>query len=149
MSEYKFYMKQDTEDAQLYDLESDFKGLKYMKCQGLEEKGKPKNKYKEEYADSHELRVYEPNAVCLEPTTITFTFLFVGNDRQSVYDTFYNYVKKGKFYYHDNVRKKQAYITLLDAVKPSDDMYKGSTPYIQADFKFQNLWGECKAISIQ
>ena len=149
MSEYKFYMQQDIKNAKLFDLEFDFKGLKYLQCKGLEDKGKAKNKYTEEYADSNELRVYEPNEVCLEPTTITFTFLFVGDNRQSVYDYFYNYVKKGKFYYHDNVRKKQAYITLLDAVKPSGDMYKGSTPYIQADFKFQNLWGECKTISIQ
>lgn len=148
MNEYKFYMKQDAEGARLYDLESDFKGLRYLQCKGLEDKGKPKNKYTEEYADSNELRVYEPNEVRLESTTITLTLLFVGDDRQSVYDTFYNYVKKGKFYYHDNVRKKQAYITLLDAVKPSEDMYKGSTPYIQADFKFQNLWGECKKISV-
>ena len=44
MSEYKFYMKQDTEGSERYDLESHFKGLRYLKCQGLEEKGKPKNK---------------------------------------------------------------------------------------------------------
>ncbi len=148
MSEYKFYMQQDIDGAELRDLESSFDGMRYLKCNGLEDKGKIKNKYTEAYADSDELRVHEPDIVCREATTITFTFVFVGENRQSVYDDFYNYVKKGKFYYHDNVRKKQAYITLIDAVKPSNDMYKGSTPYIQADFKFQNLWGECRVISV-
>jgi hypothetical protein len=149
MSEYKFYMQQDILGAKIYDLESDFNGMRYLKCQGLEDRGKPKNKYKEEYADSGELRVHEPSEICLEPTTITFTFLFVGVDRQKSFDDFYNYVKKGKFYYHDSIRRKQAYITLLDQVKPSEDTYKGGTPYMKADFKFQNLWGECKTISVQ
>ena len=44
------------------------------------------------------------------------------------------------------MRYKKAYITLFEHVKPSDDIYKGSTPYIQADFKFKNLWGECKSV---
>lgn len=148
MENCKFYMQQDTDGAKVYDLEVDFNGMKYLQCKGLEDKGKAKNKYTEDYADSDELRVHEPAVVCREATTITFTFVFVGENRQSVYESFYNYVKKGKFFYHDNVRNKQAYITMIDAVKPSEDIYKGSTPYIKADFKFQNLWGECKTISI-
>lgn len=144
MEDIKFYLKKEDVDEEYVDLESTFKGMKYLQCKGLEDKGKPKNKYTETYADSEELRVHEPNVVFLEATTLTFTFLFVGDDRKSVYDSFCEYINKGKFYYRDTKRNKLAYITLLEAIKPSDDIYKGSTPYIKADFKFQNIWGECK-----
>lgn len=144
MEKIEFFLLKDEDGAIEINLESHFSGMKYLQCKGLEDKGKPKNKYTETYADSNELRVHEPEEVFLEATTLTFTFLFVGDDRQSVYDSFFEYIKKGKFYYRDTKRNKRAYITLLDAIKPSEDMYKGSTPYIKADFKFQNIWGECK-----
>lgn len=147
MEDIKFYLKKEGVDEEYLDLESTFQGMKYLQCKGLEDKGKPKNKYTETYADSNELRVHEPTDVCLEATTITFTFLFVGEDRQSVYDSFYEHIKSGKFYYYDTKREKKAYITLMEAVKPSDDIYKGSTPYIKADFKFQNIWGKCEPIT--
>jgi hypothetical protein len=44
------------------------------------------------------------------------------------------------------MRKKQAYMILKDALKVKEDVYKGSTPYIRADFKFQNVWGACKDV---
>lgn len=144
MEDIKFYLSSNGSDWT--DIETTYSGMRYLKCKGLEDKGKPKNKYQETFADSDELRVYEPDDVMLEATDITFTFIFVGDNRQSVYESFYNYVKKGKFYYYDTMRRKKAYITLFEHVKPSDDIYKGSTPYIQADFKFKNLWGECKSV---
>ena len=144
MENIEFFLLKDEDKATEINLESHFSGMKYLQCKGLEDKGKPKNKYTETYADSGELRVHEPDEVFLEATAITFTFLFVGDNRQSVYDNFYEYIKNGKFYYRDTKRNKQAYLTLLDAIKPSEDMYKGSTPYIKADFKFQNIWGECR-----
>jgi hypothetical protein len=126
------------------DLEIDFVGLKYSKCVGLLAKGKIKNKYTETYAESDELRISEGKNVAREATDITFTFFFVGNDRTEIYDNFYNYVKSGKITYYDTQRKKIALLSLFDAVSPSEDIWVGSVPYIKADFKFKNLWGECK-----
>lgn len=139
----KFYMQKDGEDT-IKDLEVDFVGLKYSKCTGLLAKGKIKNKYTETYAESDELRMNEGDDVAREATNITFTFFFVGDKRIEIYDAFYNYVKNGKIKYHDTQRKKQAFLSLMGAVEPSEDIWVGSTPYIKADFKFQNLWGECK-----
>lgn len=145
----KFYMqKVDANGAlisdTLKDLERDFEGLKYSRCEGLMNKGKRKNIYTEQFSDSDTLRVWQGDNVTREATTITFTFVFAGNDRKSVYESFYEYVKNGIISYYDTARMKEARIVLIDALEPSDDIYKGSTPYIKAEFKFQNLWGECR-----
>lgn len=138
-----FYISGQTAPNRGTDIETRFSGLHYLKCKGLEDKGKVKNKYQESFADTQSLLVYEPTGdVYLEPTDVTLTLLFVGPNRMQVYNDFYNYVKKGKFYYYDTYRKMEAYITLIEAVKPSDVKFIGSTPYVQADFKFKNLWGE-------
>lgn len=128
----------------LKDLEVDFKGLLYSKCVGLLKKGKRKNVHIETYAESDTLRVWQGENVTREATDITFTFYFVGTNRQNIYDSFYDYVKNGVISYWDNVRKKEARIILVDAIETKEDIYKGSTPYISADFKFQNIWGESK-----
>lgn len=138
----EFYMQKENEASK--NLEIDFVGLKYSKCIGLLAKGKIKNKYTETYAESDELRINESDVITREATNITFTFFFVGVERIKTYDAFYNYVKSGKIKYHDTQRKKQALLSLMEAVEPSEDIWVGSTPYIKADFKFKNLWGECK-----
>jgi hypothetical protein len=125
------------------DLESRFIGLKYSKCNGLNSKGKRKDIYIEEYADSRELRVWQDKGVFREATSITFEFFFIGDNRQSVYDEFVRYISNGKIYYWDSKRKKEAFMVLVDAIDPKEDTYKGSVPYLLAEFKLQNLWGEC------
>lgn len=125
------------------DLETRFNGLKYSKCDGLNSKGKRKDVHIEKYADSPELRVWLGSTPIREATDITFTFFFIGDSRQSVYDSFAEYVGNGKIHYWDTVRKKEALMVLVDPVKPKEDVYKGSMPYLLAEFKFQNLWGEC------
>jgi hypothetical protein len=147
MSDVKFYMKQDATNGDWKSIEDEFEGLKYKECKGLEDKGKPKNIYTESYADADKLRVYMPQSVYRESTTITFTFVFIGDDRQSVYETFYKFVSENKIYYFDTKRKKQAYLLLNDAVTVGEDIYKGSTPYILVDFKFTNIWGECQQMN--
>ena len=138
----RFYMQKDDSDVCI-DLEAYFGGLKYSKCKGLTSKGKRKNIYFESYSDSDELRVWQGETVVREATTIVFTFYFIGDNRQQVYDDFYDYVKNGQIYYWDTKRNKRAYLVLEEAVDPKEDVYQGSTPYLCADFKFQNLWGEC------
>lgn len=149
MENVKFYMQKVDANGVLIsdtlkDLEVDFLGMKYSKCEGLMNKGRRKNIHTETYADSDTLRVWQGEEVTREATTITFTFVFAGNDRKSVYESFYEYVKNGIISYYDTARMKEARLVLIDALEPSDDIYKGSTPYIQANFKFQNIWGECK-----
>jgi hypothetical protein len=141
---YKFFLSKD--NATWVDIEdnAEWKGeIRYMSCKGLETIGKPKNKYTESYADAQELRVYEADEIFHEATDVTFTFIFVGENRKQVYASFYDYVKNGKFYYYDTARWKKAYLVLLEAVDPSEDDYKGGTPYMKAEFKFKNLWGRC------
>lgn len=127
----------------LKDLEKDFAGLRYVKCEGLEAKGKPYI-YTEKYADSDELRVYIPDQINREATTITLSLCFIGEDRRDIYNNFYDYVKKGKFKYWDTVRNKEALLVLTNEVSPKEDSLKGSTPFIEVDFKFQNLYGATK-----
>lgn len=144
----KHYMWKDGEDDYSplgsSDLESRFPGLKYSKCDGLNSKGKRKNVYIEEYSDSKMLRVWQdPEEVTREATDITFTLFFTGTDRQDKYDDFVEYVSNGKIHYWDSKRKKEAFMVLVDAIDPKEDTYKGSVPYLLAEFKLQNLWGEC------
>lgn len=128
------------------DIEARFQGLKYSSCAGLNDKGKRTNIHTESYADSDELRVWQGDTVIREATNITLELYFIGENRQKAYDDFYEYISNDKVYYWDNVRKKQAYMVLSDAPKVKEDVYKGSTPYIRIDFKFQNIWGACKNV---
>lgn len=149
MSDIKFYMqKVDSQgvliDGTLRDLEVDFSGLHYSKCEGLVDKGERKNIYTEDYADSDTLRVWQDDVVTRKATTITFTFVFVGDSRHSVYEQFYEYISNGKISYYDTKRLKEALLVFSEALEPSKDLFVGSVPYILASFKFQNLWGACK-----
>lgn len=138
----QFYMKRLGVDEDYIDIEERFKGMRYMKCDGLEDLGKPKNIYTETYADADSLRVYLPSEVKRAATTITFTFLFLGQDKQKVYDEFNEYIKNNKIYYYDTARKKRVCMVYQNATNPKTDDYKGSQPYIIAEYKFQNIKGE-------
>ena len=141
--EIKHYFKKDN-DATIKDLEKDFIGLKYCKCVGLEARGARKNVYTENYADSDEIRVWQGKDVTREATEIVFTFYFLGDSRQSIIDSFYEYIKNGLISYWDTKRYKKAYMIFKDKFTISEDMFVGSTPYKKVDVTFQNLWGECK-----
>lgn len=165
MSEIKYYMYKNendytstTELAQGFkDLEKDFYGLKYSKCVGLDTLGAIKNRYQEDYAEEDGVRIYIGTNAKRKATDITFTFFFIDikddngnviNDRRKTYDDFCEYISEGVIYYHDTARMKQAKLCLLDALKPTEDVFQGSIHYIAADFKFTNLWGKCKDINI-
>lgn len=151
MDKYHIYMRRfgtaDDESQPIMDLETDFPGLKYKEASGLLKKGKPKNIYTEEYADSDELRYYFPDEVCREATEITLSFVFVGENRNKAFEDFYNYVKAGPVYYWDTVRKRRAELLLAEEVEPGDDLYKGSSPYIDVDFKFTNIKGQTTMVN--
>lgn len=140
--EIKFYMQKDGDTIK--DLEVDFFGMRYQKCTGLNDKGKRKNIYTEEYSDSDTLRVWQGDSVTREATDITFSFVFLGDTRHEAYKAFYEYVKNGRISYWDTARNKEALLVLESEVKIGDESWNGSTPYFIVDFKFKNLWGECK-----
>lgn len=135
-------MQKDGEEK--IDLETRFVGLRYSKCEGLLDKGKRKNIYTETYSDSDKLRVWQGSEVTREATDVTFKFFFLGDSRQATYEDFYAYVSNGEITYYDTKRKKEAVLVLIDAIKVKEDYWKGTTNYIEADFKFKNIYGECK-----
>lgn len=146
MNGAKHYMqKYGTDDDSLVpimDLEDDFPGLVYLEADGLSAKGAPKNIYFETYAENDETRVYVPKTVCRESTEIKITFGFFGKNRREVYDDFYDYVSHGKIKYWDTARNRMVKMVLDSSVEPEDDVLKGSTPYIRAEFSFRNLFGQ-------
>jgi hypothetical protein len=119
-------------------------GILYSKCTGLFDKGKRLDVHTETYADSKEMRVWLGDEIIREPTKITLSLYFVGELRKDVLKSFMNFVENSKLYYWDTARLKKAYMVLIEAIPVKEDVYKGSTPYMLFEFKFQNLWGECK-----
>lgn len=138
----EFWMQKEGEDA--ISLETYFDGLRYSKCDGLLDKGKRKNVYTESYSDSKELRVWQGDEVTREATEVKLKFFFIGHNRSVSYDRFCEYVKNGKIKYYDTARNKEVLLILMDAIKVGEDEWKGSTPYIEAEFTFKNVWGESK-----
>lgn len=144
-SKYKFYMAEcDAEwkvkDSTQKDLETDFEGLRYQEAKGLNLKGKPRL-YTETYADADKVRVYIPEKVTYEPTTITFSFVFFGENRYKTYDEFVAWVSGKRMVYHDSARNKYAYFYVADSVQPAEEKWHTSTPYLRLELKVSNVYG--------
>ena len=144
-SKYKFYMAEcDAEwkvkDGTELNLETDFEGLRYQEAKGLNLTGKPRL-YTETYADADKVRVYIPEKVTYEPTTITFSFVFFGENRYATYDSFVAWVSGKRMVYHDDARNKWAYFYVSDSVQPAKEMWYGSTPYLRLELKVSNVYG--------
>ena len=149
MSEYKFYMQKCSKEGVLVkdtkkDLEVDFPGLLYGRCDGIMGYGKPKNIYTESYADSSILRTYVPSTIYREATEIIFTFYFVGEAsvRQSSLDSFVSYISDGYHVYWDTARNRKFQFTPpIEEIKPSEEQWHGSKPYFTVQVKVQNVNG--------
>lgn len=128
--------------AEIKDLEEDFEGLLYSKAEGLNKKGKVKNVYTEQYADSDRLRVHYPAKVTREATAVTFTFYFMGENRYKVYDDFYAYLTEGFRAYWDTARKKRLVFYAPNEYKPAEEMWYGGKPYLKLELQVQNIFGE-------
>ena len=146
-STYKFYMVacdnkgNPIVGAQTMDLEKDFEGLKYSSMDGIETIGAAKNIYSESYSDSDRLRVYVPSEVKHKETEITFTVYFTGKNRHKTYDAFNAYITEGLHRYHDNARNKWFAFYIKGELKPAEDMWYGSTPYLKMQYKLSNIFG--------
>lgn len=127
-------------DAEEKDLELDFEGLLYSKASGLDAIGKPRT-YSETYGDSERTRVYIPQELTHDPTSVEFTFFFTGENRQAVYHEFLDYVCNGFHRYYDNYRKKYLYFYINGEVKPAEEKLYGATAYLKLELTVQNIFG--------
>lgn len=153
-STYKFYMQavdkngEPLAGAPLKDLESDFAGLKYKECKGLETIGEAMNIYTESYSDSDRLRTYVPSVITHKPTTVTLSLYFTGEDRYETYDDFNAYLKGASYFmYYDTARYKKLVFFVKDGISVSDTQWYGSIPYIQVDYKLSNIFGKTENIN--
>lgn len=147
----KFYMQEVDKDGNLVagtlkDLEVDFNGLKYGSCSGIESIGEVKNAYEEEYKDADGVRAYVPSVPFHSPTDVKLTIFFIGENRCATRDAFIDYISKGRHRFYDTKRKKVVVFYLKDKVEIKDSSWKGSTPYLEYEFKLRNILG--KAIDI-
>lgn len=115
----------------------------YCKCEGLENKGKPKNIVTETYADSDRVRVYTPDEIKRDTTTISLTMCFIGNNRQQVQQNFFNYINDRPIFYWDSARRRAAILLLEQNVNITEDTYLTNVPNICVEYTFKNLYGEC------
>ena len=144
---YKFYIQQCDKngvliDGTLKDLEVDFDGLKYSKCEGIETLGSIKNIYEETYADSSKVRTYMPSKVEREATTVTLTLYFFGNNRYDTRNKFNEFIS-GKFLkYWDTARNRWFMFYHKEEIQVSESMWYASTPYIKCEYKLQNVYGQ-------
>lgn len=145
-NKYKFYMQKVDKNGNALDteknLEEDFDGLLYSRCEGLNKIGKPKNIYEETYSDADRVRVYMPDEITNETTEISLTLYFVGENRHSILDTFKEYIRNGFTKYWDTARNKSFIFYVNKDIDVSDEMWYGSKPYISATFKLQNINGK-------
>lgn len=127
------------------DLEADFPGLHYSKCEGLEAIGAAKNIYTENYAEASGLRVYHPTdstggAVAHEATEVKLTVIFIDGARRTAYTAFRTFLESGRLFYWDNARNKKVWLILQKEVAPDADTLVPDG-YIGVTFVFTNIWG--------
>lgn len=126
--------------------------VKYRRFTGLEDKGKIKNLYVETYADSDIVRVDVPDTIAREATSLTLDIVIIRNSgvngrvQTTTFDTLYSYFANGITVYWDTQRQRCAVMILVDKSEIKEDTYLG-TPYIECEFKFQNICGDCPIIN--
>ena len=150
MSDFKVYIQECDKNGgsgtNTKDIEKDFNvtggKLLYKECKGLNDVGKVMNVYTETYHDSNKIRVHVPEKVFHEPTTITLTLLFVGDERAKVKDSFDNFIIQGFHKYWDTVRKKAFVFYIADEIPVGEEMSKGSEKYMVCSYKLKNIQGK-------
>lgn len=151
-SPYTHWMQRIDIAQSAIDIEnySKFDGLLYMKAEGMNDIGKSKNVYTEEYADSDRLRVHLPSSLLSdytnEATKVTMHFLVVGDAlrRQSTIKNFTDYLRVGIHRYWDDARNLEFDFIVQDEIKVSDEKWHGSSPYVEIQVTMQNLNGSTR-----
>lgn len=163
-SQYHHYMQEldvygNVENMNWDNIEELFPNLRYMKATGLNDIGKAKNIYTEDYADSDRVRVYLPGDsdtdgnlthnvtdIANESTTVKMTFLVIGTpeERQNTIVSFENYVRKGVHRYFDDARNREFDFIVTEAIRVSDEKWHGSQPYVEIEVNMKNLNGKTR-----
>ena len=125
-------------------IEDYFQGMKFVSCTGLIDKGKIKNIYTENYAETSELRVFIPATITRENTEIEFSFGFQGENRRDVFDSFVEWVSGHKIRYWDTCRNREVDMVLINEISVDEDILLGTSPYIIVPFVFKNINGDTK-----
>lgn len=123
------------------DLEVDFEGLLYSNIKGLETLGKLRT-YKETFANGERANVYIPEKQTYDSTTISFTFLFTGKNKEKTYYEFIDYITKGFHAFWDTKRKRKVVFYVEDEISPATIVNKGAKQYMELTFKAKNLFGK-------
>ena len=121
-------------------IEKEFLGLKYMSLKNGANFGKPKI-YVEEYADSDVLRTYIPENPRTSPIEYELTLIFLDIDRLQVYYDFNEYIRRGYHRYYCTKRGISFDFIINDAIEITEEMWKGSEPYLQVKYKLQGIKG--------
>ena len=144
----KFYMEEvDYRDVPIpmtqKDLEVDFEGLRYIKADGINDIGKPRI-YTESFAEEDGSRVYIPSEITNDSTQISLSLLFVGDNRQDVFDSFNEYIRHGRHSFWDTLRNKKFTFIMTSPIHPENDTFTDGSPYIRCTYKLTNLKGKTK-----
>ena len=75
------------------------------------------------------------------------TLAFVGKDRYKVYHAFNEYVRQGYHRYFDNKRLNALIFFVSESIEPSEEIWKGSVPYIQVTYKLRSIKGHALTYS--
>lgn len=162
-SQYSHNLQRIDVPSPVLDIEDEYPGVLYMKAEGLNDIGKAKNIYTEEYADSDRKRVYLPSElqdgemvhkldlIANESTVVTMTFLIVGDaiTRQQLMQRFFNEVRTGIHRYWDDARNRQFDFIVTDEIKVSEEKWHGSQPYVEVQIPMQNLNGKTMQRQVQ
>lgn len=143
MVDYKFYMmRYGEQEASWKDLETEFAGLRYKECTGLNSYGEPTNMYAEDFAETSKAEVYVSSIPAHKQTTIKLTLIFLEDDTKDdkSYCDFMAFIAGSKIAYRDTARKRKVLMYLSGATEPKSDTLYGQK-YKEVTFTFTNVYG--------
>jgi len=150
-SQYRHYIRRIDgsygDNINWVDIEDSYDGLIYLSAKGLNDIGKSKNIYTEEYADSDRKRVYLPPSdadYANEGTVVEMTFVVVGDEisRSNTINNFCDEIRHGVHSYYDTARYREFDFIVTDEINVSDERWHGSQPYVELTIRMQNLNGK-------
>ena len=124
------------------DIVEYFPGLRVSKVTGLLDQGQNLAVYSERIPESEALQVYISPNPRFSNIEIEMTVVFKGDDRYSSWQSFKAFISGKKLTYRDTVRNVKIDVFLSSALKPSDEIYKGSSPYFMVPIKFTAMTGK-------
>lgn len=144
---YKYYMRENVTGATTYDLETDFKGLRCLRTEGLEKYGDIKNVFEREYVEEQNIDYLYPTTPTFKPTTITFTFgvfeRFITDSTPfaTAKDAFLEYIATKNIIYWDTYRNKRAFMYRDGELDVMEDIRRNGDSYIRVTVKYKNTKG--------